>query len=120
MIATGRPVQNLRELLAQQQLPSGGWAALSSSSQAALEPTALACLALGHEFPSFRNRAVQFLLSVQNPNGSWPVFAGDDKEGAWTTALILIALRDEGEGILERLKGFAWLIDLAGLESDWL
>ena len=120
MIANGRPVQNLRELLAQQQLPSGGWAALSSSSQAALEPTALACLALGHEFPSFRDRAVQFLLSVQNPNGSWPVLEGDDNEGAWTTALILIALRDEGEGILERLKGFAWLIDSAGQESHWL
>jgi len=120
MIAIGRPVQNLLELLVQQQLPTGGWAALSSSSQAALEPTALACLALGREFPSFRDRAVQFLLSVQNPNGSWPVFEGDDKDGAWTTALALIALHDDVEAIVERLKGFAWLVDLAGLESNWL
>lgn len=120
MVSGGRTVQNLRALLAQKQLPIGGWAALSSSSQAALEPTALACLALGREFPSFRDHAIQFLLSIQNPNGSWPVFESDDQEGAWTTALALIALHDEVEAIRERLKGFAWLVDSAGQESHWL
>ena len=78
MVAGDRPVQNLCALLAQKQLPTGGWAALSRSSQAALEPTALACLALGREFSSFRDRATHFLLRIQNPNGSWPAFEGDD------------------------------------------
>jgi hypothetical protein len=33
-------------------------------------------------------------LQIQNPNGSWPVFSGDDNDGSWTTALATIALRD--------------------------
>jgi hypothetical protein len=113
-------VQNLRELLAHRQLPTGGWSALSSSPQAALEPTALACLALGCEFSFVRDRAIQFLVRIQNANGSWPVFEGDDQEGAWTTSLVLLALHDELEAIPQRLKGFAWLLDSAGQESHWL
>ncbi len=73
-------VQSLRALLAQKQLSSGGWAALSPSSQTALEPTALACIALGRTFKSVHNRATAFLSGIQNPNGSWPVFPGDDQK----------------------------------------
>ncbi len=120
MVAGGVPIRDLRALLAQKQLPTGGWAALSSSLQTALEPTVLACIAVGPEFQSVRDRAIQFLLSIQNPNGSWPVFEGDDQEGAWITALVLIALHDEVEAIPARLKGFAWLADSAGQESHWL
>lgn len=119
-MVNGRSLRDLHALLAQRQLPSGGWAAVSSSSQTALEPTALACVTIGREFPSVRDRAIQFLLRIQNANGSWPVFEGDDQEGAWTTALVLLALHDEVEAIPQRLKGFAWLVDLAGLESNWL
>jgi hypothetical protein len=106
--------------LAQRLLPTGGWAALSWSSQPALEPTALACIALGQEFPSVRDRALRFLLSTQNPNGSWPVFLGDDQDGAWVTALALIALHDEVKAIPERLKALAWLVASSGQESNWL
>ena len=113
-------VQDLRVLLAQKQLPSGGWAALSSSSQPALEPTTLACIALGPEFQSVHDRATQFLLRIQNSNGSWPVFLGDSQEGAWVTSLACIALHDKIESIPEQLKGFAWLVDSAGEESHWL
>jgi hypothetical protein len=113
-------VQGLRMRLAQKQLSSGGWAALSSSSQTALESTALACIALGRAFKSVHNRATAFLARTENPNGSWPVFVGDDQEGAWVTALVLIALRDAFEAIPERLKGFSWLVDSAGEESNWL
>jgi hypothetical protein len=121
-IVTTRDVaaQSLRALLAQKQLSSGGWAALSPSSQTALEPTTLACIALGPEFKSVHNRATAFLSGIQNPNGSWPVFPGDDQEGAWVTALVLIALHDKLEVIPEQLKGFAWLMDSAGEESHWL
>jgi hypothetical protein len=80
-------VQGLRALLAQKQLSSGGWAALSSSSQTALEPTALACIALPLAFKGVHNRATAFLARTQNPNGSWPVFLGYDQEGAWVTLL---------------------------------
>ena len=113
-------VQSLRVFLAQRQLPSGGWAALSSSSQAALEPTTLACIALGPDFQSTHDRATEFLLRIQNSNGSWPVFFGDSHEGAWVTSLACIALHDRIEAIPEQLKGFAWLVDSAGEESHWL
>lgn len=113
-------VEDLRGLLAQKQLPSGAWAALSSSRQPALEPTALACVALGQEFQSAHDRATQFLLGIQNSNGSWPVLPGDSPEGSWVTSLACIALHDKIEAIPEQLKGFAWLIDSAGAESDWL
>jgi len=77
-------------------------------------------MALGPEFQSVHDRAVQFLLSVQNSNGSWPVFAGDGQEGSWVTSLACIALHDKIEAIPEQLKGFAWLMDSAGEESHWL
>ena len=113
-------VEDLRLLLAQRQLPSGGWAALSSSSQPALEPTALTCIALGPEFQSVQDRATQFLSGIQNSNGSWPVFLGDSQEGSWVTSLACIALHDKIEAIPEQLKGLRWLMDSAGAESHWL
>jgi hypothetical protein len=111
----------LAAILLSRQLSCGGWAALSGLSQPALEPTALSLLALGSEF----NRAAcdharQFLLGSQNPNGSWPAFLGDDKEGSWVTSLVLIGLRDFVEDIPARLTGFAWLSSSAGKESNWL
>ena len=113
-------VEDLRLLLAQKQLPSGGWAALSSSSQPALEPTALTCIALGPEFQRAHDRATQFLLGIQNSNGSWPVFLGDSPEGSWVTSLACIALHDKIEAIPEQLKGLRWLMDFAGAETHWL
>ncbi len=106
--------------LSGRQLPHGAWAALRSSSQAALEPTCLSVLALGTQPPWVPERAREFLLRVQNPNGSWPVFPGDDQEGSWVTSLVVIALRDVVPAIPGRLKGFHWLMHCSGRESNWL
>ena len=65
--------------LALRQLPCGGWAALASSSQPAIEPTCYSALALGSAPIGDIARAQGFLLLTQNPNGSWPVFPGDDR-----------------------------------------
>lgn len=56
---------------------------------------------------------------MQNRNGSWPVFPGDDQEGAWVTSLVVIALRDLVPAIPARLKGFHWLMNCVGKESNW-
>jgi hypothetical protein len=106
--------------LAGRQLPQGGWAALRSSSQPALEPTSLSVLALETQPLGILKGAQDFLLHVQNPNGSWPVFPGDDEEGSWITSLAVIALRDVVPAIPGRLKGFHWLINCSGRESNWL
>src|SRR5271157_32702 len=68
----------LSDLLAEltlRQLPCGGWAALASSSQPAIEPTCYSALALGSVPVGDIERAQNFLLHTQNPNGSWPVSA---------------------------------------------
>ena len=88
----------LLDELTRRQLPSGGWATSTTSKQAALEPACLAALALGlHSNGAYRGQ--DFLLRVQNPNGSWPAFEGDDPDGAWATSLAMIALRDCVPGI---------------------
>jgi hypothetical protein len=101
------------------QLPCGGWAALASSSQPAIEPTCYSALALGLVPVGDIERAQNFLLVTQNPNGSWPVFPGDDQEGGWLTSLAVVALRDVVRAIPARLRGFHWLLNCAGKESNW-
>ena len=112
-------LDDLVAVLAHRQLQSGGWAALVSSSQPTLEPTCFSVLALGSQPIGVLERAQNFLLRTQNSNGSWPVFPGDDQEGAWVTSLAVIALRDLVPAIPARLKGFYWLMNSAGRESHW-
>jgi hypothetical protein len=117
---TGGPVsEDLCATLAIRQLPNGGWPALSFSSQASLEASALAYLALVPDAGHIGDRATNFLLKVQNPNGSWPAFLGDDHVGSWTTSLVLIALRSAAEASGQRALGSEWLIRSAGKESSW-
>lgn len=105
--------------LATRQLPNGGWSALSSSSQASLEASALARLALAPDSGQVRDRATDFLLNAQNPNGSWPAFAGDDHVGSWATSLVVLALGSVTEASGQRAQGGEWLIGSAGKESNW-
>lgn len=110
---------NVLAELALRQLPCGGWAALASSSQPAIEPTCYAALALGSAPVGDIERAQDFLLRTQNPNGSWPVVPGDDQEGGWVTSLAVIALRDLVPAIPARLQGFHWVLNCSGKESNW-
>lgn len=111
--------EDLCAALATRQLPNGGWPALSSSLQSSVEASALAHLALASDSGLVRDRATTFLLNVQNPNGSWPAFVGDDHLGSWTTSLVLIALRSVAEASGQRFHGREWLIRSAGKESNW-
>ena len=108
----------LAELI-RRQLPSGGWAALRSSAQASLEAACLAALATGSQDSDAQQRAQDFLLHVQNPNGSWPALLGDDQDGAWVTSLAVIALRDVVTAIPARLSGIHWLMKCEGKEANW-
>ena len=76
--------------LALRQLPCRGWATLASPSQPAIETTCYSALVLGSALVGDIEPAQQFLLRTQNPNGSWPVFPGDDQEGGWITSLAVI------------------------------
>ena len=105
--------------LALRQLPCGGWAALASSSQPAIEPTCYSALALDSVPVGDLAHAQDFLLRTQNPNGSWPVFPGDDQRGGWITSLVVMALRDLVPAIPARLQGLHWLLNCAGKEANW-
>lgn len=116
----GTRAQELRELLARRQFRTGGWSALSTSSQASVEASALAYIALSSDFASSCDVARRFLIEIQNPNGSWPTFAGDDQEGSWATSLVLIALHDNAKTTHQLRRGAEWLTGFAGKESHWL
>jgi hypothetical protein len=118
-MAGGCVSEDLWAVLATRQLPNGGWSALSYSLQASVEASALARLALVPNSGEVCDRATNFLLIVQNPNGSWPAFVGDDHLGSWTTSLVLIALRSVAEASRQRTHGGEWLIRSAGKESSW-
>ena len=93
-------------------LPMGGWTT-GNGSRASVETTCYALMALHDRQGSARDNAINLLLRTQNPDGSWPAFDGDDPEGCWTTALVLIALhfvRCPSEPVE---KSLVWLLDNA-------
>lgn len=108
-----------RELIAR-QLPNGGWPCARRSAQAAVEPTALALLALPPNSIAERDAAIDFLLSIQNPNGSWPAFAGDDETGSGYTGLALYALNRLSVQGTATDRAVGWLLHARGRESSWL
>jgi hypothetical protein len=102
------------------QLPNGGWPSTRRSTQAAVEPTALALLALPLNSVSERGAAIHFLLRIQNPNGSWPAFVGDDENGSGLTGLALYALHRCGVEGSATDRAIRWLLRFRGQESHWL
>jgi hypothetical protein len=109
----------LKNALIKQELSGGGWSYRSSTSQAALEPTCLALVALRWDSSPARALGIEFLLGMQNPDGSWPAFSGDDSEGSGLTALAVIALINNDEMALQTERGVEWLLRLKGRESHW-
>jgi hypothetical protein len=60
------------------------------------------------------------LLRCQNPNGSWPAFAGDGPEGSWVTALAVVTLIRLAVDWKAIEQGVSWLLEVRGRESHWL
>jgi squalene cyclase len=108
------------QALVDRQLASGGWSFISTSTQFAIEPTALALLALPTNAVQERAAAKSLLLASQNPNGSWPAFAGDDPEGSGLTGLALYALQRCGGTGVPIERAIQWLLNTRGQESHWL
>ena len=106
--------------LCDRQLAEGGWPFTASTKQTAVEPTALACLALPPNLATQCDAAIRSLLHLQNANGSWPAFAGDDERGSGYTGLALHALRRRGEQGLVTSRAAHWLLHSQGQEAHWL
>ena len=106
--------------LIDRQLPEGGWSFSSPTTQSAIEPTALALLALPSSSVRERDAAVRFLLRSQTANGSWPVFSGDDAGGSGLTGLVFFALNRCCAQEMVTNRAVQWLIESRGWESHWL
>ena len=109
----------IQELI-DRQLPGGGWPFSADTTQTAVEPTALALLALPSNLVRERDAAIRFLLLIQNANGSWPAFSGDDGEGSGLTGLALFALNCRRAQGMATNRAVQWLIESRGWESHWL
>jgi hypothetical protein len=77
-------------------------------------------MALGDDQGTVHQKAIDLLFSMQNPDGSWPAFEGDDPEGCWVTALVVIALRSVQWPSPSRVeKALCWLLNNKGREGHW-
>jgi len=80
----------LHEILEARQSNAGAWG--FGTDQDAIEPTCLAVLALRNQPSAHTRRALNRITNLQNKNGSWPAFVGDEPEGCWTAALAVLSL----------------------------
>ena len=108
----------LREILRARQSHAGAWA--FTTSQDAVEPTCLAILALRHQPSAHLERALDTIENLQNKDGSWPAFIGDEPEGCWTTALAVLSLIAARHGTKRMVGGIQWLLNARGREANWL
>src|ERR1035437_987572 len=108
----------IRETLNANQRLAGAWG--YRGIQDSVESTCLAILALC-QHPSLKlTRATQALLGLQNADGSWPAFSGDDPEGCWTTALAVLSLMQTKRATKRLASGIEWLLNARGREANWL
>jgi hypothetical protein len=114
----GLAVSALHGTLIANQRATGTWG--YRGNQDSVESTCCAILAL-RQHPSIKlARATQALLSIQNADGSWPAFTGDEPEGCWTTALAVLSLMGTGQATKHLASGVRWLLNARGREANWL
>jgi hypothetical protein len=111
-------MSGLRATVNANQRTSGTWG--YRGNQDSVESTCLAILALSRQPSMELARAVSALQGLQNVDGSWSAFTGDDPEGCWTTALAVLSLMAAGPGRRQLTKGIQWLLDARGREANWL
>lgn len=92
------------------QYRDGGWG-YTAGGAAAVEPTAVALLALRNE-PSaspLRERAIAWLRAAQHRDGGWGLNA-EDPESAWQTAWGILTLARAGRDPAAVERGRRWLL----------
>jgi len=113
-----RAVSRLHETLRANQRPTGTWGC--RGHQDSVESSCLATLAL-HRQPSIElAAALHALRGMQNADGSWPAFTGDDPEGCWTTALAVLALIATSQTTKRLPAAVQWLLRPQVREAEWL
>jgi len=109
---------DLQSEIEKRSLLNGGWPSGNGRS-AGIETTCYALMALAdHQGPA-RQKAMDLLLRLQYPDGSWPAFEGDDPQGCWATSLALIALRFLQSPPASTETALQWLLNNKGREGHW-
>ena len=111
-------MSELHETLKANQRPTGAWG--YRGNQDSVESTCFAILALRRQPSIELAQALQALQRLQNADGSWPAFIGDEPEGCWTTALAVISLMAARHETKRLGRGIQWLLDARGREANWL
>ena len=112
-----RAVSGLRGTLSANQKPTGAWG--YRGNQDSVESTCFAILALRRQPSIELAQALQALQRLQNGDGSWPAFIGDEPEGCWTTALAVISLMAARHETKRVGRGIQWLLNARGREAHW-
>jgi len=103
------------QMLRRVQNPDGGWGYFPGK-QSWLEPTVWAALALNGDPAA--DRAWTLLQSWQRPDGGWRP-AAEVQIASWATALCVTLGAARGQRDEAARKGIAWLLDSAGVESNF-
>jgi len=112
-----RVMSGLRDTLSANQRPTGAWG--YRGDQDSVESTCFAILALRRQPSIELAQALQALQRLQNADGSWPAFTGDEPEGCWTTALAVLSLIATRHGTKRLERGIQWLLNTRGREAHW-
>src|SRR5712692_170338 len=113
-------LSHLHEKLKANQKPSATWGYWGHrGTQGSVESTCLMILALRRQPSIELARAIQALQGLQNTDGSWPAFTGDDPEGCWTTALAVLSLMAARRETKRLARGIQWLLNARGREANW-
>ena len=111
---------HLHEKLKANQKPSATWGYRGGQGdQGSVESTCFAILALHRQPGNELAQAIQTLLGLQNSDGSWPAFTGDEPEGCWTTALAVLSLMAARPRTNGQATGIQWLLNSQGREANW-
>src|SRR5713101_6748625 len=101
-------ISGLHEMLRANQKITGTWG--NRGNQDSVEATCLAMLALRRQPGNELARAMHALQGLQNADGSWPAFTGDEAEGCWTTALAVLTLLNVQHPTEGLASGIQWLL----------
>src|SRR5229473_4370757 len=112
-----RALLGLRDALRAHQNQTGAWG--YRGTQGSVESTCLTILALRRQPSIELARAVQALDGLQNTDGSWPAFIGDEPEGCWATALAVLSLMAARHRTKGLARGIQWLLNARGREANW-
>ena len=111
-------IRTSQEILESRQSRGGAWGFVAN--QDAVEPTCFVILALRHQPSAYVERALDVLDNLENKDGSWPAFLGDELEGCWTTALVVLSLMATRHESVRVHRGIQWLLNARGREANWL